>query len=189
MKEQRGISLVEIIVVIAILMVLMGVLWLVVGPKAKERAIQTRITSDLRQIVVAINIYMADNEGRYPRGFSDLPSTTPQKYENWPLHGYASRGTGHYFFTYSPRTRERLGRYPFQVKFDPDKHPIVGAGFFQPREPFVEKCMKRMPGVEERTMIDCPFHWEMSGFLDGSVRWTKQRDEWRREAAYWNMKP
>ena len=188
-KKSRAVTLVEIVVVVAILLILVTVIGLVIGPRAKEGGIGRRITSDLKQVVVAINIYMADNDDRLPKGYSDLPSTTPHYYPNWPKHAiYGITSNGGYFYTYPGHTQERVARYPFAMKFDGTKHPIVVASFFAPRPKFTVPCMDRWRGGP-RILINCQLDWILSGFLDGSVRWTKQRDEWRRESSYWNMNP
>ena len=74
MRKQRnlGLSLIEIIVVIAIITTLLGVLAAVVVPRAKEAARMSQNRSQLKQVVLAINIYMLDWDGGPPIRLSGL---------------------------------------------------------------------------------------------------------------------
>ncbi|MEO6035894.1 MAG: prepilin-type N-terminal cleavage/methylation domain-containing protein [Verrucomicrobiota bacterium] len=64
-SQPRGFTLVELLVVIAILAILAGLL-LPVLAKAKQRAQRTACLSNLRQIGLAFNMYVSDNENQFP---------------------------------------------------------------------------------------------------------------------------
>lgn len=149
-------TLVEIVVVIAIIVVLAVVVWLAVGPAAKEKSLETRIRSDLKQIVAAINIYMLDYDGRLPRNFDVLPKDVPRSIPGLPETGSLGGGLyggNHYFYTQPYRMQvfsERFAKNPF----DSEKDPIVKA-----------MMRLRMTGKKENYWM---FNW------DGSGRWAKR---------------
>jgi prepilin-type N-terminal cleavage/methylation domain-containing protein len=59
MRTKRGWTLIELLVVIAIIIVLAGITYAVIM-YARERASQARCISNLRQIGVALKLYMED---------------------------------------------------------------------------------------------------------------------------------
>jgi len=66
MKARRcGYTLIELLLVLGILGVLWGIILPVVA-QVRERARITRCTSNLRQIVMALQMYVQDSDGRYP---------------------------------------------------------------------------------------------------------------------------
>src|SRR5438045_2472161 len=62
----RGFSLLEVLVVIAIIMILMGIL-LATVEHARHQAYIANCASNLRQIGQATLLYANDNHGEYPR--------------------------------------------------------------------------------------------------------------------------
>ena len=89
LKESRAMTLIELLIVIAILGVLMAILVPSLG-KAKEVATALKNTSNLRQISVATLTWASDNGGKipspeYPGGITVPSSSTPDEYfpEYW----------------------------------------------------------------------------------------------------------
>ena len=62
---KRGFTLIELLVVIAIIAILASILFPVFA-KAREKARQTTCTSQVRQLATAIQMYVQDNNSRYP---------------------------------------------------------------------------------------------------------------------------
>ena len=106
-RLNRGVTLIETLAVVAILAVLMGVVWMAVAGRVKQGAKQARIKSDMRQVVLAVNLYRSDNDG-------GLPS-------NWPQFGY-------YKVT---KKGAYGGGYPLQDMYDP-KPPAYDVSYHTP---------------------------------------------------------
>ena len=84
-SARSGFTLIELLVVIAIIAVLAGLLFPVMG-KVRLRSVETRTTSNLRQIGTAMNTYAAEHD-------STLPG--PLKVEQYPTFGIdTKRDTG-----------------------------------------------------------------------------------------------
>lgn len=74
--KRRAFTLIELLVVIAIIAILAAILFPVFA-KARERAGRSACTSNLNQIVKAINLYCDDNEGKFPRAMDYLDYVNP----------------------------------------------------------------------------------------------------------------
>lgn len=85
-RLQRAFTLIEILVVIAVLSILMAIL-LPVFFHAKNRARGSACESNLRSIGTALNMYAQDNDGGYPTEWSPGHSTTwlPGGWEGWEV--------------------------------------------------------------------------------------------------------
>jgi prepilin-type N-terminal cleavage/methylation domain-containing protein/prepilin-type processing-associated H-X9-DG protein len=66
LRHRAGFTLIEILVVLAIIAILMAFL-LPALEKSREKANQVRCASNLNQIGLAISMYANDNHGNYPR--------------------------------------------------------------------------------------------------------------------------
>jgi prepilin-type N-terminal cleavage/methylation domain-containing protein len=64
-RHGRGFTLVELLVVIAVIGVLMAILLPAVS-RARVQATVTTVNAELRQIGLALEMYMQDNEGKHP---------------------------------------------------------------------------------------------------------------------------
>lgn len=60
-RMTRGITLVEVLIVTAIVALVVGIVWLALGGRARLAAKQDVIKSDMRQVVVAGNRFTAPN--------------------------------------------------------------------------------------------------------------------------------
>lgn len=75
-KKNGGFTLVELLVVVAMLAILAGLL-LPVFPRVRQRAQQTSCLSNLRQLGLAMRIYLQDWDGVYP--YDQGPRFTPAR--------------------------------------------------------------------------------------------------------------
>ncbi len=100
-RDQRGFTLIELIIVVVVLSVLAGVALLNSGG-AEEQAKLSVARSDISSIATSLKIYRL-NVGSYPAKLDDILSKT-SKYEpmmdELPVDPYAANGTDSYNYTY-----------------------------------------------------------------------------------------
>lgn len=72
MRRNTGFTLIELLVVIAVIAILMGILLPVLG-RAREHAKAVACKSNLRQIGLAMHLYVQDYEFKVPRRGSEWP--------------------------------------------------------------------------------------------------------------------
>lgn len=68
----RGFSLVEVLIVMAIIMIVSAIVWLAVGGRSKLAAKQTIIKSDMHQVILAANLYRNDNDQELPLSWKGM---------------------------------------------------------------------------------------------------------------------
>lgn len=87
----RGFTLIELLVVLAIISMLMAILLPTLG-KVRQQARSMLIASNQRQIITAVSLYAADNDGQYPESVATIGQGS---YWNWQeptmLTGYRKR--------------------------------------------------------------------------------------------------
>jgi len=182
--NDRAFTLVEVMVVISIVIVVTTTIWLAVGPAVKSKGVETRIRSDLRQIVTAINIYRADNDDRLPTGMHALPPTVPRKFPNWPQYSEYNGGNysdGAYYYT-MPYIAQVFDQKYAKFKWDQAKDPIVMATFY------LRKTGAKYKVWEE--LVDGNGKWRerdeylcLNASVDGSVRWGESWQQFMEEFA------
>ena len=86
MRFRRGLTLVEVLVVIGIITLLAGLSLLAFGPGLRLSRTEPTCANNLRQLAVALNLYMAENDGGVPRlGFVDFEASRGNRYVRCPL--------------------------------------------------------------------------------------------------------
>jgi prepilin-type N-terminal cleavage/methylation domain-containing protein/prepilin-type processing-associated H-X9-DG protein len=73
MKNSRGLTLIELLAAISVVLVLLAILMVVAG-NIRLTATKTKDTSNLRQIGVALNLYLVDNNQLLPVSWVSLPA-------------------------------------------------------------------------------------------------------------------
>ena len=103
---RKAFTLIELLVVIAIIAILAAILFPVFA-KAREKARQTSCLSNLKEIGLAVMMYVQDYDERIPMPYSPAPANWPlwedriQPYEkNWQIHICPSLSTTNYYASY-----------------------------------------------------------------------------------------
>ena len=99
-RKSRGFTLIELLVVIAIIALLMAIIMPALRA-AKDQARLAVCANNMRQLAIAVNTYMADNDSKTPPCIVRFPST-PDSY-SWPnFLNHFGRGTYQYLGKYVP---------------------------------------------------------------------------------------
>ncbi len=189
MKTRRiqGITLVEILVVIAIIAILSGIV-LATLPQVKAKGKETACRSNLRQTVLAINIYANDYDDQFPRSLGRLPKDTPYRCPEHPqMYSYYGN-----FWVYDHKLRD----IKFADGFDPAIHAIVKCtqhndwkGKFdiehstlppENGEVIGKSFSYLVPKAEDGQGM--PKYRVLGALLDGSVKWVPDEDDWVTQA-------
>jgi prepilin-type N-terminal cleavage/methylation domain-containing protein/prepilin-type processing-associated H-X9-DG protein len=84
MKSEKAFTLIELLVVVAIIAVLVALLLPALG-QAREMARKVKCASSLRQIGVALSLYVQNNYDTYPMGqTSEWQGAVPKAYKDYP---------------------------------------------------------------------------------------------------------
>ncbi|HZP80940.1 MAG TPA: DUF1559 domain-containing protein [Chthonomonadaceae bacterium] len=76
MKQRTGFTLIELLVVIAIIAILAAILFPVFA-QAREKARQASCLSNMKQLGLALNMYVQDNDEMFPRGLGCVGGSMP----------------------------------------------------------------------------------------------------------------
>ena len=123
----KGFTLVELLVVIAIIAILAAIILPALGP-AREMARSTQCKSNLRQIGMAIRMYVTDNDEWYPPASADIMTTNLQRWHGVrpdtsspfdpklaPLYRYLLTGKIKACPTFLDYATTTLGLFPIEV--------------------------------------------------------------------------
>lgn len=187
MKKNRGLTLVEILVVIMIIMVIVAISWVVIAPAVRKSTFEVRIKSDLKQLHKGLLIYMADNNDKYPYMMTSLPDSLPKTMKGCvPMQSdgsFLKGGSCDYILTYTTYARRVEKYFNPPNKFDPSRDQIFYAPFRRKiRKGDVE--MRIRPG--EYTVVKDSFIDSHLGIsMDGGIIWRDYPQKWQQEMAYY----
>lgn len=185
MNKVRGITLVEVLIAVAIVATLVVVLWFVLGPASKGKAIEARIRSELTQIHLAMNLYREDYDGQLPTNFESLTRhvgkdlSKPEGIKE--LFPECGVGTASYSFL---RNRGYLmGEKSYQPihPFELGKNPYVKAGFYcrltGARKTFLTYGNPKQMGQP----VTVPEILSLGILESGRIGWFDQIEQWQFE--------
>lgn len=182
MRKSRAITLVEILIVTAIVAVLLAILVFLLP--SKEKGLEAHFRAELQQLNTALNMYMWDYDDRYPTRLravkAHLPEapTEPTRLKE-RLPGCGS-GNLYYFYTRSIDILRGEARYTAQYPFDIKVDPVVKAHFF----------CKKTGAIKEQITFDGdsnPIHRATDEVLvlgvrlDGYAGWFAESAPWENE--------
>jgi hypothetical protein len=178
-------TLVEVIVVIVVLLTLVAIVWLVIGPRAKEAAYGASVRHDLSQLQISLQLYMSDYDDEFPHRFSALRThvrEAPHKSTGMaqPLTGCASRTT----YRFMRHADYLLGESMYSAKFpfDPAVNAVFKAPFFC-RKPGSQESFNFMTTGGQVQELSRPVHEVLGVRLDGAIGWFDSHEQWQEEWA------
>ncbi len=129
MGKKHGFTLIELMIVIAIIAILVAILFPVFA-QARKRARQTECASNIRNLLTAMKMYAQDSDGTLPRAiYNDAPV-----YNAWAdviMQGYVNNDQ----IYECPESRLHVDRYTGanwpQSRFirEDDNPPVIGVGY------------------------------------------------------------
>ena len=173
-SRRSAFTLVETLVVIAIIALLSGTLWMVLAPRAHRAAQVADVRSRLRQCALAINFYMNDHDGEPPITLNHL---VPGLSIVDPIGG------GNFDYPLSTGTFERSHIHILEYGFDPSRDAVVKCGTINDWHGETQTTM-----TSDGNGHQWPYEVPILGLkdtmhvlgarLDGSVGWVNSIDSW-----------
>ncbi|HRJ28057.1 MAG TPA: type II secretion system protein [Fimbriimonadaceae bacterium] len=129
-QKQRGITLIEVLISIAIIGFLLGAILIVVRPMMVRKAYDTEAIAGLRGWYNAYTMYRTDNDDKEPRNFWHFLSYNPGA--EWDLPKFKKNpgciNHGYYYARVHPVPAFE-NRSDMLNPYDPLKEPVIEASF------------------------------------------------------------
>jgi prepilin-type N-terminal cleavage/methylation domain-containing protein len=190
-RKTSGLTLPEIIIVIAIIVIVTAIVWLSIAPGMRARALEHSVRQDLSQIVVALRLYRDDYDGEWPNRLIDLPKEAPVLNMNWhryfpnPYFRYSSE---RYNLDRDLPSRQAETLYKPKFPFDEDKDPIVSSHLSKSQVTWLPY---EMPSAcaEPLRLREWPCEQTLKAFADGRIGWERcNLSQWQFENNKCRMK-
>ena len=172
--------MVEVLAVIGILLTVAAIVWLLVMPGIRLRSFEGVVRADLRQIVVAINLYLQDNDDAYPPGLAYLPKDVPRKFSGTRMKSNHDwwMGSGPYTYNRGRGWAAGVENMDAIVQWNPNEWSLVDAPFLVGA---TKKVLRSWPQTDGS--IGPPSRGVASIVLgawqDGRIRWKEFPDLWQ----------
>ena len=198
--NKTGITLVETLIVLGIVATLMGVLWLIVGPRVLVSSRKAAISAGLKQASTGLAIYRADYDDAYPADWQDFgfaKSNTPENISKgsyaivpgppeYPKSWMTENGMGvtELTYLYNSGVQRLLSRYKPVYPFDEHLYPIFAANFFVRLEVEHGHLWSFVPPNYTRYSTPGKEYVRLACFTDGHVAWCPTEAIWEKELMY-----
>lgn len=188
---KKGVSLVEVQIVIAIIAVLSALAHTAVAPGMKRKSREAEIKSSLRQFTSAINLYQADHNDVLPPSSAAFREYSREQLPPWRLderYRYPATATsGHitFFYTMPLQVQQISAVASLNHEFDPAKNAIVKFPAWQKDRPEgASTTLKRtlyLGRARTPKEITVTSAMVLGSRLDGSVDWFHFREDFESE--------
>lgn len=177
-KRQNGLTLVETLIVIAIVAVLGATIGLVIMGPAKSTAVRIDCSATLKQTALAINLYIDNNDSKHQLSLDSLDDEVvtrcPQyRFKYIYATGYAFNQNGH-----------RVPRW--ESEFEPSLNSIVKCPTHNNWKGETEMLTTKVDGATVSfpvpSLSDINKLRLLGARLDGSVSYFDVREEWENNA-------
>ena len=188
--KTRAWTLVEILVVIAIVCVVAAIAFVALRPSLTRKAHETRVRSDLAQLTLAIHQYRADNDEVYPPDLEALPGHPPLGFTPWDMKAHLGEpiksSDGRYLLVMNTYAQRMIAKQRLDYPWDANLYPIL-------RAPYPSRDLGT---TEQFDHLNLDGKWELltnkairvlGGFEDGHVSWVPWSDRFGSELAHYGL--
>lgn len=170
-KQTMGVTLIEAVVVIAVIAIVSATLFAVVAPRMKKKSVETQCIANLKNVVAAINVYMGDWDLPPPK----LSVILPKEIISCPIESIS------YHYEWQFFAQSQNGRTMWETKFEPSKHAIVKCiqhynndceySLSPMTNIYGKSIMRKVPSLKKGENLVV-----LSGFMGGTVKYANFND-------------